>query len=550
MEQKQSLLVRWAKGEKLSSLAKDLGVKTSMVRPALGIPPKGSEESYSFRLSLLAPHLKCLKVERKKSGTGTSYVYLTVEDTRDGASGDITSEELTSKLRADPEVFLFSRDKKSHSASLDSLLLDKSAEEKAAILRWAKGESMSKVAKDMGQSRSRLTLRLGLPAAYSEEYFRIRLQAVSDNFELVSLQDSQKSSDKVLRVKDKRTGKEIEHTSSWVFKCLKEDPEYTFFPSYEETMRRRDQRGTSTLIDGMTQRQYAEKIGSSYATVNVAVNKFGAEARTILDKFSKTESTLENIAASWFDVGEELIRNKKLDGTSYFPDLVLPRAKLIIECDGLFWHSEAQKSDKKYHKKKREAYIGKGFRPFFFREDEILTKPNICKSIVLNFLGGNKKVYARSTNVVPGSTSFFSDFHLMGKGSGTIYSLVDREGNTLAAMQVRFKSKKEGVLDVSRFCSRPGVTVVGGFSKLLSHAISALDPKSVQTFIDLRYGDGSYLKSLGWELTSQHVSFVWTDMKGNSYHRMKFPGSTGLQKGMVRVWDCGQAKWTLTLPRP
>lgn len=547
MDQIQSLRSRWARGEKLSSIAKELGVKRGEVRAILGIPSKGSNEIYPFRVSLLAPHLAVVGVDKRKSEAGVEYVYLTVEDTRNGTLGSLPSEELTYKLRSDPLVYLFSATPSSRETSLNSILAGKSEQDAAIVLRWARGESLSKIAKEVGQSRGRMSLRLGLPQGYSEDYFRIRLQAYSSNFSLVGVRNSTKSTDKVLKIRDNRTGKETEHPSSWVFKCLGEDSEYTFFPSTDEVMRKRFRNGTATLVNGMTQRQYAQKIGSSYATVNVAVRRFGDEAASILDSFSRTESTLENVAASWFDSDVVIVRNKKLEGTPYFPDILLPEFKIIIECDGLFWHSEAQKPDKNYHKKKRDAYLAHGFRPFFFREDEILSNPSICRSIAHNFMGKNLKVFARTTEVVNGDSSFFSSFHLMGKGSGTVYSLVDKNGDTLASIQLKFKSVRDKVLDVSRFCSKPGVTVVGGFSKLVSHAIRELQPNKVQTFIDLRYGDGTYLKSLGWNLVSQHLSFVWTDARGNSFHRMKFPGSTGHQNGMLRVWDCGQAKWELNL---
>lgn len=89
-------------------------------------------------------------------------------------------------------------------------------------------------------------------------------------------------------------------------------------------------------------------------------------------------------------------------------------------------------------------------------------------------------------------------------------------------------------------------TVVGGFSKLLKHAIKLEQPQFVISFVDQRYGSGDYLQQLGFEKESEHVSFVW--VKNNrTYHRMIFPGNSGYENGAVKLWDCGQAKWILKL---
>lgn len=74
--------------------------------------------------------------------------------------------------------------------------------------------------------------------------------------------------------------------------------------------------------------------------------------------------------------------------------------------------------------------------------------------------------------------------------------------------------------------------------------IKVLRPTYIQTFIDRRYGTGTHLKSLGWKFVHEYPSFRWTD-GAMSYHRMKFPGSTGYNHGMAKIWDCGQAKWVL-----
>ena len=148
----------------------------------------------------------------------------------------------------------------------------------------------------------------------------------------------------------------------------------------------------------------------------------------------------------------------------------------------------------------------------------------------------------RSTLDVP--NEFFIENHLMGKGRGRKWGLVYQD-ELVAAIQVSYKNKREGLVDVSRFCTKQGISIVGGLSKLLSHMAEDMNPKYVQTFVDRRYGSGLHLAGMGFELKSEHASFAWTDIT-TTYHRMKFPGNSGYENGMAKLWDCGQAKWVAT----
>lgn len=230
----------------------------------------------------------------------------------------------------------------------------------------------------------------------------------------------------------------------------------------------------------------------------------------------------------------------------YKPDFRIDSHKLIIECDGLYWHSDKVISDKSYHIKKKQTYADLGYVALFLREGEILDHPDIVKSIIGHKLGKSTSIYAR-TCLISHSTSsdFFVQNHLMGAGTGRIYSL-EHCGTVVAAMQVRWKDKTLGVLEVSRFCTSLNTSVVGGFSKLLKYVEAVETPTKIINFVDLRYGTGAHLLGKGFTLVNTSPSFVWT--KGlKSAHRMKFPGSTGYDHGWAKLWDCGQAKYVKVL---
>lgn len=90
------------------------------------------------------------------------------------------------------------------------------------------------------------------------------------------------------------------------------------------------------------------------------------------------------------------------------------------------------------------------------------------------------------------------------------------------------------------FAVKKNTTVIGGYSKIMKR-IEQIG-KSIQTFVDLRYGNGQWLENLGYKLSTSHLSFRWVK-NDKTYHRMKFRGNTGYDEGMYKLWDCGQAKY-------
>jgi hypothetical protein len=89
---------------------------------------------------------------------------------------------------------------------------------------------------------------------------------------------------------------------------------------------------------------------------------------------------------------------------------------------------------------------------------------------------------------------------------------------------------------------KPPNRFVGGFSKLIAAFIKKYNPSTVTTFIDKRYGKGSYLTDLGFKAQVCYPSFGWTDGK-NVIHRFKYKGNDGYKNKLHKIWDCGQQKW-------
>lgn len=273
-----------------------------------------------------------------------------------------------------------------------------------------------------------------------------------------------------------------------------------------------------------------------YSTFQQRIQKYGYDIAITKEKY---ESGLETFFKDNIIFDLDYKTQERIG--KFIPDFTIN--DLIIECDGLYWHSD-WKLDKNYHKNKRDFYIENNYKPLFFREDEILNSKDIIRSIILNKLGKSNKIHARKCNFkkieYKEAKEFCNNNHLMGAIAGRSYGLY--YNNNLVSVMVVKKLKNSNSLDISRFCCLNNYSVIGGFSKLLKNIEKELNPDSIQTFIDLRYGSGNYLSSIGFTKETEYLSFKWT--KGiYSVHRMNFPGNTGYSHGFNKIWDCGQAKW-------
>lgn len=225
-----------------------------------------------------------------------------------------------------------------------------------------------------------------------------------------------------------------------------------------------------------------------------------------------------------------------------------------LDADGLYWHSEANKEDNKYHFNKAKTYMQNNETVLQFRENEIYDQFPIVLSIIENKLGLTpNKIGARKLTLkqVPSieANEFLRKNHLMGEINGVRSVGLYRDNELLSLLSYKVKGS---TLDISRFCNKIHTSISGSFSKLLSYIISMhKDIDIVENFVDYRYGNGHAAIKSGFVLESVHCSFQWTDNK-KVYNRQKCKAdsSRGLTErenaklmGLYKIWDAGQAKF-------
>jgi hypothetical protein len=179
-------------------------------------------------------------------------------------------------------------------------------------------------------------------------------------------------------------------------------------------------------------------------------------------------------------------------------DIFVPSKQVVIEFNGIRWHSSAFK-EKYYHREKREHFESLGLRCIMVWEDEPLEKVRSYLSTTLGFF---QRVHGRKCQTLQVSqeegSSFIEKHHLMGEGKKSpLYVGLYFEGELVGCASFRKNFK---LLELYRVAYKSGFRVLGGLSKMIS-----------------------YWKKNHWDGESELVSYIDLDkFQGESYYKAGF----------------------------
>ncbi len=308
----------------------------------------------------------------------------------------------------------------------------------------------------------------------------------------------------------------------------------------------------STYVDTCTKARFIDsEYGEWWAVPQSVFNGSGNPKRKSCG-FSKGEKDLAEFVKQHVTIEEN--RRFYYDKHRFFEaDIYIPSKNLAIEYNGLYWHSDQQKP-KNYHLKKREYFDSQGVRLLQIYENEWRDKRPIVESIILAKLGqSGQKYQARKLDIRPvpnkAAQAFLLENHLMGGyKSAAFVGLYDKD----ELVSLLGYKKYKGGIDISRFCNKTGCSVAGGYSRLVQAAVDATNPEFVQSYVDLRYGNGKTLEGMGFTLEKVTPGWSWSDCFG-VYNRLRCRANMderGLSEaehaeelGWFRVYDSGQAKY-------
>lgn len=253
-------------------------------------------------------------------------------------------------------------------------------------------------------------------------------------------------------------------------------------------------------------------------------------------------------------------------------DIWIPKLKVGIEFDGLFWHSEGVGISRGIYKKQERANA-EGVRLINIFEDEWEYKQGIVKSRLKNILGiQSERVFARKCEVRGidnvESKRFLDVNHLQG---GNAYCLVSYglfyKGELISVMTFSKPRKgfgngvqEEGLYELMKFASKIDLTVVGGASKLLSYFVREYDPKEIYSFADRRWSNGNLYERLGFRrvgITPENYFYIIGDRRKNrfgfrksvlveqGYDPEKSESQIMKERGVQKIYDAGTFKYSL-----
>lgn len=256
-------------------------------------------------------------------------------------------------------------------------------------------------------------------------------------------------------------------------------------------------------------------------------------------------------------------------GTEF--DIVIDNAKLAIEINGLFYHSEKGGKDRYYHWNKTIVAKQAGLQLWHIFENQYVHNKPIIYSILANKLGlTTNKIYGRQTNIVKINRFEKDDFlnrnHLQATDDSSVYfglQFQDQLVSVITFRTPRFNNKYQW--ELVRFASLLNTNVVGGFSKLLKHFEQNYDGSIISYSDNSRY-QGNVYKLNGFEFS--HINkpsyWYWSGKDLILHPRTKFTKSS-LKRllntnadltesqmaeiaGLTRVWDCGTTAWIKKRP--
>lgn len=277
------------------------------------------------------------------------------------------------------------------------------------------------------------------------------------------------------------------------------------------------------------------------------------------------QSLAEKEIINWLrGLGYNVKTDLTLGDRNYKYDIYIPEKNMVIEYNGIYYHSELKHEDRYYHYNKYMCCKKKGISFIAIWEDDYKRSSSFIKKSVLRKLGDSEedKINARDCGIYDCSKieayEFLSENHIQGFVNMSSYiALRDSNGSIVAILAYTFS---RGVLFIKRYAT--SCIVRGGFSKLLKYLEDTLNPSIVETFSDNGVSDGGLYNNLGFKPIkdiSPDYSYVYHGGRRihkfnmrkknfekdlNLYYNPNFTESELAEvNGLYKIWDYGKVKW-------
>jgi len=313
--------------------------------------------------------------------------------------------------------------------------------------------------------------------------------------------------------------------------------------------------------------EIAYELGIDYTTVSSYCKKFNFTIRpSSMRSVEECEivSFINDLGFTTDISNRTLISPKELD-------ILIPRANLSIELNGLWWHSYHPElgipEDRYRHLNKTISVNNAGYSLMHITDFDWHTKKPIIKSMIKSRLGINSRIHGRKCVIreIDKETEkdFLNTYHIQGFISSYIAFGLFLADDLIMMMSIG-KSRYNSAYDyeILRMCTKSDITVIGGVSKLVSYLKGKLPNSVIVSYCDFSKGNGQGYLAAGF--TKEGISqpgYCWTngDIIISRYKTQKhnlssflpsFDASLSESKNMFnakyrRYWDCGNIIFTI-----
>jgi len=306
------------------------------------------------------------------------------------------------------------------------------------------------------------------------------------------------------------------------------------------------------VTQNMTCEAIAEEIGSSKAVVSIWINDHNIPITppNAYDKTfhrrSKKEIELCDIITKW-NTNTTYCNRTVLDGKEL--DIYVGDKNFAIEFNGTLYHSEIYgKKDKDFHTGKTQGCLDKGVELWHIFEDQWdnKTKRDIWLSRIKSRLGiSDTRIFGRKCVVsditLEDKQLFLNTNHLQGTDKATHRYGLHYEGELVAVMTFcKSRYNKKCNWELSRYAVKKYHSVIGGFSKLLSH-FRKHNTGSIVSYADKTYSMGNVYEKNGFTLEAETKHDYFYIKNGVRYGKHGFT-KEGI-KNKCEFYDGSLTEW-------
>jgi hypothetical protein len=238
--------------------------------------------------------------------------------------------------------------------------------------------------------------------------------------------------------------------------------------------------------------------------------------------------------------------NRALEIDSFDPEI-----KFGVELHGIYHHQEEFVGN--IHKKKAELADKWGYTLLQFFEDEINFKNDIVKSIIKSKLNIDiQTIYARDCEVVlleyKEIVKFLEYNHLQGKCRSFLKIGLKYNNELVSVLTFRKpRNKSSGAVEIARYCTKMGLKITGGFSRMLKKSeeiLKKMNYNKIITYSDRRYSKGEVYKTNGFVFKYFTVPDMFWVKGSNRYPREISWGKTEEEmKRYKKILGAGNSYW-------